>query len=148
MAQATGSWSRGRLSAATFILVLLIACCNGQPASRQASVASHDAADPHVTVTVTPSNGGYAVRVAASGLEPGRTYALHLHRGRCVGPGSVESRYDLPSLRADARGHGVITALVKNGPPAGPPTVLHVHGGDAAGTAEYRKVECVALPGP
>ena len=134
-------------SAATLMVVVLLACGASQEALRQAQFGGSGVTGERSTVTVTPRSRGYIVRVEATGLVPGRTYELHLHRGRCVGPGSVRSRYDLPPMRADASGHGVVTTPVETGPPADPGTVLHIHAGIVAGSADYRKVVCGALPG-
>ena len=131
---------------AAVILLLTLACGSLQQAGRQISLGGGEGDDIRGTVTVTPSGRGYTLRVLASGLVPARTYALHLHRGRCVGPDSVGSRLELPSMRADTRGEGAVTTLVENGPRADPGTVLHIHGGNTAGTAEYRKVVCTPLP--
>lgn len=137
----------------------LSGCADEEPAARPQteattspaprSAAFHgQAGDPvHGTITVTTVAGGYAVRVDATGLVPRRAYALHLHEGRCVGPNTVRTRYELPPLHADANGRGVVQATVSKGPPAGPGTVLHVHGSTVPGTDDYRKVECTPLPG-
>jgi hypothetical protein len=121
---------------------------SASPGRPRTATFSGLAGDPvRGTVIVTAAARGYTLRVEASGLVPGRDYALHLHEGRCVGPDTVRSRHDLPALRADAGGRGTVTATVTGGPPAGPGTVLHVHGSTQAGSTDYRRVQCTSLPG-
>lgn len=99
------------------------------------------------TLTVLVGADSFTVVVTAAGLVPGKRYALHLHRGRCPGRGTIQSTYQLPDLVADANGRGEISTRVRDGLPPDPETIFHFHGGASPGTDDYRRTACVPLPG-
>jgi len=98
-------------------------------------------------VQAEPRQGGYYLRIAASGLSPGE-HGLHLHSvGRCDGPNFQSAgphwnpankqhghlnplgahQGDLPNLTVSANGHGAINFLVSGEIADADGTALVIH---------------------
>lgn len=88
--------------------------------------ADHD--DEHATVTVE-----------LAGLEPGATYPVHIHTGRCAAGGPVAAPLGRITARADSTGR--LNARVTDAQMGDEPAFVQAH--DPSGAA----VSCADLPG-
>lgn len=91
------------------------------------------------TVTADHDEEQATVTIELTGLEPGATYPVHLHTGRCAAGGPVAA--PLGRITAGADSTGRLNARVTAGQMGDQPAFVQAH--DATGAA----VSCADLPG-